>query len=201
MSAIYISIDDWKTEIEGYTPEKAEEFHRESARLANKQFEEALKNEDITEVILLCGGSASGKTEFAETYLKTQNCIIFDSTLSTIEGARIKLRKIEKARKKPIIVAVFPDDIGRSFDAFLGRKRQFGEEHFYRTHTGSRQTLLWIATEHPEATIKLYESAYREESDIIRFTDISFQDNARLIAFFQSIQYTTDELIDSIKLS
>lgn len=126
--------------------------------------------------------------------------IVFDSTLSTIEGATIKMRKIEKAGKKPIIIAVFPDDLGRSFDAFLGRKRQFGEEHFYRTHAGSRQTLLWIAKEHPEVTIKLYESTYRED-DVIRFTDISFQDHVRLVAFLHSIQYTASELIDSIRSS
>ncbi|MDD5054718.1 MAG: hypothetical protein PHZ00_00445 [Candidatus Peribacteraceae bacterium] len=199
MSVTYISIDDWKKEIAGYMPERAQEFHRESARLADKQFETALKNKDINEVILLCGGSASGKTEFAETYLKKRHCIVFDSTLSSIEGATIKMRKIAKAKKKPIIIAVFPDDIGRSFDAFLGRKRQFDEKHFYRTHAGSRQTLLWIAKEHPEVAIKLYESTYRD--DVIRFTDISFQDHARLVAFLQSIQYSTDELANDVQSS
>jgi len=40
--AILISADDIKKEIEGYSPEKAGEFHEQSARLADKRFDQIL---------------------------------------------------------------------------------------------------------------------------------------------------------------
>lgn len=41
MGACYISIDDQKELIEGYSPDKAEEFHVTSAKMADKVFEES----------------------------------------------------------------------------------------------------------------------------------------------------------------
>lgn len=66
---LVISADEIKKELPDYSPEKAESFHRESARLADKNFEIALKESTFKEVILLCGGTASGKTEFLVTQL------------------------------------------------------------------------------------------------------------------------------------
>ncbi len=197
MGACYISIDDQKERIAGYSPGKAEEFHTASAKLADKLFEEKLKTESAGEVILLCGGSASGKTEFYSEYLADQACIVFDSTLSTIEGATIKLRKIQKAKKTPVVVAVVPDDVQRSFKAFLGRERTFSAEHFYRTHSGSRNSLLWIAQEYPSIEIRLYESAYRKKGTL-RFRRIAFRNRRKLIEYLTKIQYTETQISDSI---
>ncbi|MBI2019005.1 hypothetical protein HYS96_04885 [Candidatus Daviesbacteria bacterium] len=141
---LVISADEIKKKLPNYSPEKAEFFHRESARLADKNFEKALKENPFKEVILLCGGTASGKTEFLVTQLNRKHCIILDATLSTEEGAGIKLKKILKAKKKPIIYAVIPDDLKRAFIAFLNRDRKFSDAHFYMTHAGSRRTLLWV---------------------------------------------------------
>lgn len=156
-----------------------------------------MRTESAKEVVLLSGGSASGKTEFYSEYLSDQKCIVFDSTLSTCEGAKIKLRKIEKAGKKSIIVAVIPDDLQRSFKAFLGRKRAFGEQHFYRTHAGSRKSLLWIAREFPFVELRLYESSYNVE-DMLRFRPLNFEDRNDLIAFLESIQYSEDDIESEI---
>lgn len=192
MGALYISIDDQKEQIEGYSPSKAEEFHATSAKLADKLFAQKLKSESPKEVILLCGGSASGKTEFYSAYLSHRDCIVFDSTLPTIEGARIKLRAIKKIGKKSVIVAVLPDDLQRSFAAFLGRDRKFNEKHFYRTHAGSRRTLLWIAREHPGVEIRIYESSYK--NDKLTYTNIFFEEHARLIAYLEKQQYNESEI-------
>lgn len=69
MTAQYISIDDQKKRIPGYKPKEAENFHRESAKSADELFAHALKRDPSTNVILPCGGSASGKTEFCSEYL------------------------------------------------------------------------------------------------------------------------------------
>ena len=91
-----VSIDDLKEKIEGYSPEQASEFHVESAKMADAEFGKAVKNHKIDRVIFLGGGSASGKTEYLHTCLVDENAIIFDSTLSNPEGARIKIKKEKK---------------------------------------------------------------------------------------------------------
>ncbi|MEK7719800.1 MAG: hypothetical protein AAB347_09355 [Bacteroidota bacterium] len=42
MGACYISIDDLKEGLRGYSPDKAEEYHIASAKLADKMFERKL---------------------------------------------------------------------------------------------------------------------------------------------------------------
>src|SRR3990167_7682299 len=109
-----ISADEIKKQLPNYSPDKAESFHRESARQADKQFAKFLKDSRYEKVILLSGGAASGKTEFLSTQLSRKKCIIFDATLSTKLGAENKLRQIIKAKKLPIIYTVVPDDLKRA---------------------------------------------------------------------------------------
>ena len=94
-----ISADEIKKELPDYSPHKAKLFHRESARQADRLFANVLKNSHYNKVILLSGGTASGKTEFMSTHLNHRKCIIFDATLATEEGARIKIKKIFQANK------------------------------------------------------------------------------------------------------
>lgn len=115
--AVIISADEIKKQLLDYSPDKAESFHRESARQADKQFSKFLKYSQYKQAILLSGGAASGKTEFLSTQLSRKRCIIFDATLSTKLGAENKLRQIIKAKKTPIIYAVMPDDLKRAFIA------------------------------------------------------------------------------------
>ena len=68
---------------------------------------------------------------------------------------------MHRAHKKAAVIAVLPDNIKRAFSAFLLRDRQFSDEHFYRTHVGARETLLWIAENSPDTELRLYESTYR----------------------------------------
>lgn len=194
---IIISIDESKKQIVGYAPHKAEEFQKESAKLANKSFDIALKKSLHHEVILMCGGSASGKTEFLSEYLSGFQGIIFDSTLPTIQGAEIKIKKIIKAKKKPIICAIFPDDIKRAFVAFLGRDRKFSDEYFYKTHSGSRSTLMWVTENHPGVDIRIYESSY-EKNNLI-FKEILFNNPKERIDFLMKNQYTGSDILNLVK--
>ncbi len=157
--AVIISADEIKKSLPNYSPAKAEEFHSVSAKKADKEFASVLKTSSINKVVLLNGGSASGKTEFLMTQLGNRQYIIFDGTLQTPEGARIKIEKIIKSGKEPVIFSVIPDDLGRAFSAFLHRDRRFSSSHFYRTHSGSRKTLLWISENFPDLEINLIESS------------------------------------------
>lgn len=194
---LIISADEIKKKLPDYSPEKAESFHRESAKLADKNFEKALKESFSKEVILLCGGTASGKTEFLVTQLNRKRCVILDATLSTKEGAEIKLKKIIKANKKAVVYAVIPDDLKRAFIAFLNRDRRFSDTHFYKTHSGSRKTLLWIALNYLKVKINIVESSYTE-SQILQFARIKFDNRKQLIDYLTGLQLTESDIISII---
>ncbi len=173
MEALLISADEIKKILPNYSPEKAEAFHSQSAKQADKEFEAALRENRYKTVILMSGGSASGKTEFLASHLMKGRSIIFDTTLSTPEGPKNKIRKILKANKTPVIYSVVPDDLTRAFIAFLHRDRKFSDAHFYRTHSGSRKTLLWIAENYPQVNIYLIKSSYSRNRKL-RFTRLQF---------------------------
>lgn len=195
--AIVISADEIKKQLPNYSPDKAENFHHESAKHADKEFTSTLKSNEFEEVILLNGGSASGKTEFLSTHLINKKCIIFDATLSTELGAKNKIRQVIKAGKIPIIYTVIPDDLKKAFSAFLNRDRKFGDTHFYETHSGSRKTLLWIAKEYPGIEINIIESSYTGEGKL-QFLHIQFDTRERLIDYLTSKQLTENDIISYI---
>ena len=197
--ALIISADEIKKELQNYSPDKAEEFHHESARRADKLFTNALKENSSKEVVLLNGGTASGKTEFLVTQLSKKDFIVMDATLSTEEFAKNKIRQIVKVSKIPIIYAVIPDDLRRAFIAFLNRDRKFSDSHFYRTHSGSRKTLLWIASNHPEIEINIIESSYTTQ-DKLQFAQIKFNNKQKQLEYLISKQMAEDDIISFVSL-
>lgn len=194
--AIVISADEIKKELKGYAPILAEKFHAESAKMADQEFEKAVKTTTYKEVILVCGGSASGKSEFLATQLVDRNCVIFDGTLSSTKRAEEKLKKIIKADKIPIIYAVVPDNLKRAYGAFLRRDRKFSDSHFYRTHSSSRKTLLWIASSYPEIEINIVESSI--SSGDLKYTGIKLDNRQKLIEYLTGLQMTQDDIIKQI---
>lgn len=181
--------DEIKKRLPNYSPDKAEAYHRESARLADKLFLAALKKSPYKQVILLNGGTASGKTEFLLTQLSKKRCAIFDATLSTNLGAENKIRQIIKVKKIPVIYAIIPDDLKRAFIAFLNRDRKFSDEHFYKTHAGSRKTLLWIASNYSYIEINMVESSYTVNGKL-QFLRIQFDNRQKLINYLTNKQLT-----------
>lgn len=194
--AIIISADDLKKTILGYDPERSHLVHSRSAKLADKKYDECVKTCEYEQVILLSGGAASGKTEFMSEYLLDRPYIILDGTLPTLEGAKIKARKAQKYGKKVRIVAVWPADLRIAFAAFLQRNRKFPDEHFYRTHSQSRKTLLAIAKSNLEVEIELYENHYDEQGLV--FYQYIFDSRDRLIEHLAKNQYTEKEIIELI---
>lgn len=192
-----ISADEIKKELPNYSPNKAEKFHRESARIADKLFEKFLKNYPFKNAVLLNGGTASGKTEFLATQLSKMSCIIMDATLSTELGARNKLRQIFKIGKTPIVYSVIPDDLKRAFIAFLNRDRKFSDAHFYKTHSGSRRTLLWIARNYPEVKINVIESSYTNNGKM-QFSQIKFANKQKQLDYLENKQVSENDIITAV---
>ena len=73
-----------------------------------------------------------------------------------------------------------PEDFGVAFEAFLGRERKFPPEHFFRTHSSSRKTLLAIAEYFPDLAITVIDSSYDDEHSL-SFTEIVFDQKDALL--------------------
>ena len=195
--AFIISADELKKTLPGYDPNQSDKFHHRSAKLADKAYLSALKTRSESEVVLLSGGAASGKTEYVSVYLQDKNAIILDGTLPTFEGAKIKIRNAQKSGKNVGITAVMPEDFNVAFEAFLGRERKFSPEHFFRTHSSSRKALLAIAEHYPDLPITIIDSDYDEEHSL-SFTEIIFDQRDALLELLRLRQYTEEEIRNRI---
>ncbi len=194
--AYIISADDIKNTLPGYDPKHSEILHHKSAHIADRTYAEALKNRSENTVILMSGGAASGKTEYVSAYLHRRKAIIFDGTLPTYEGAKIKIRKAERCKKKIEIHAVLPEDLLIAFVAFLNRDRKFPSEHFYRTHSESRKTLLEIAKNFPSIPIVIIMSFYLRQKNNSKMTFGVLRGIERrvVVEFLEKNQYTEEEI-------
>ncbi len=194
--AYIISADEIKKTLHGYDPEHSDVLHRESARLADKKYEDALKKRKEKTVILMSGGTASGKTEYISAFLKERKTIIFDGTMPTLEGAKIKINKALRCGKRVEIHAVLPTSLETAFIAFLNRDRKFPPEHFFRTHSSSRKTLLAISKNFAEVPVKIFFSRYQVDGNKMdtKFTELLIPNRGALIDFLEKNQYTEEEI-------
>ena len=195
--AFVISADEIKKTLPGYTPAQSGKFHRESTRLADKKYTQAVKTSSCHKVILLSGGSASGKTEYMSGYLLKQNAIIIDGTLPTIDGFKIKLRAAKQRGKQIEIHAVIPDDLKRAYTAFLERERKYDEKYFYITHSQSRKTLLDITREYSDIHITLIESHVGKDN-LMSFDQLKFDKINKKIDYLNNIQYSEEEIVKQV---
>ncbi|MDO8650029.1 MAG: hypothetical protein Q7K33_01840 [Candidatus Berkelbacteria bacterium] len=193
MAAIIISADDIKKSLDDYDPNKSHLVHRQSTQLADKLFAKTVKSSEYDTIVLISGGSASGKTEFVSEYLADQQSIIFDGTLPSFEGARIKADLARRYHKRVLIKAIWPRDIKIAFAAFLERERKYPDEFFYKTHSSSRKALLEIAQSSLNIPIDVYENVFTGKT--LAFEQILFEDNKKFIDFIESHQYTEEELL------
>lgn len=192
-----IAADEIKKTLPGYSPEQAEAFHSTSAKLADKAYAQALKNRSEDLVILLCGGTASGKSEYISVYLESRDAIILDGTLPSFEGASIKIRGALKASKAVEVHCVMPTSFLIAFVTFLNRDRKFSVEHFYRTHSSSRKTLLEIAQQFTDIPIKIIISNGDPESGMT-FIMQEFTNRPQMVEFIKDQQYTEEEIRNHI---
>lgn len=145
-----IEVDEYKKRIDGYDPIRSEEFHSESAKLANKDFIECLKSKKYKKIIFMAGGTASGKTEFAKSYLTSKDRLVYDGTLRYWDGFKVKLEKIKRYDKNKStikVILIIPYDWKKAFEAFLGRERKMGVNTFFETQIESKRTVAKILLE------------------------------------------------------
>jgi hypothetical protein len=194
--AYVINADDIKIALPGYNPDRSDLLHRESTKLADASYAKAVKERPEPLVILMAGGTASGKSEYVSAYLQDIEAIVFDGTMPSFTGAEIKIKKAMKAKKQVTIHCVLPESFFVAFTAFLNRDRKFPNEHFYRTHSATRKAVLDAAKQFPDIAILIVISSVQNTGDnpVMKFRELNFPDRGALIEFLQSEQYTEDSI-------
>jgi len=198
MHSIIVEVDAYKKKIHGYDPQKASRYHIKSGKLADEAFKQALKDPKYKKVILMCGGSASGKSELVSSALMQKSAIVYDGTLSSVEGAKVKIRNSEKRKKKVYVYAVFPKDIAESFRAFLVRDRVVPVKVFIETHSSSRETLLWLLEQRIDIPVKIYESFVSKNK--LQIKEFIFKSQLKLKHFVKNIQLSEEEVEKLIQI-
>lgn len=142
-----IEVDSYKTKIKGYDPNNSENVHSESGKLADIEFKAALKSKKYKRIIFMAGGTASGKTEYAYSYLNNRDQLVYDGTLKNLGGFNTKLQKIQRYDKnssKIKVVLVIPKNWIKAFEAFLMRDRKMSPYVFFETQIKSKITVANI---------------------------------------------------------
>lgn len=191
-TAIIIEIDEYKKLISGYKPEEAHKFHSQSARMADKDFDKALRMMDYNRVVLMCGGSASGKSEYVSSALTNLPVIVYDGTLATQEGLTVKIRNISKANKTCEVHAIIPNDLVKVFDVFIRRERKIPAQVFYDTHSGARSNILWLAEQSNNITLNIFESYFIKSG--LKMKPRVFSNQLSMINYLKGIQKTPDDI-------
>ncbi len=179
-----IEVDEYKKKVKAYSPERSEDFHKESALLADKDFVNHLKTKKYKKVVLMAGGTASGKTEYAMSYLLDKTTLVYDGTLKNFSGLKPKLDKIQRYSKhiKNIkVVFIIPKNIEYAFAAFLKRERKMNERIFFETHVKSRESIARILAE-TKIKVEIYASEYSEQTGKLSFARVKMNKGRKYIS-------------------
>jgi len=152
---VIVDLDDYKVDLDGYDESDAESndsVQREASKLSDSDFKKAAKSSEYDELVVVCGGSGSGKTEFAHTYYCDGNCmqecgneldleinpLVYVTTLSSSKSGDGISSKIKYAHKGGIskvrFILIAPKDHEKCYMAFLRRSRKIKPEVFHRSH-------------------------------------------------------------------
>lgn len=152
---IVIGADDMKTHFDADYETPRHKLHSEAAF---KMYERALRESPSPSVIFTGGGPGSGKTELVRGMLKDRDAIVYDSNLSSYEGARKQIEAARSAGKKPEIYGIIPD-LKQARQFTLKREEKTGrpvsDKAFARGHAGF-----------PEVARRLIEDGLIDEKDV-----------------------------------
>lgn len=193
-----IEVDEYKKKVEGYDASRSEDFHFESAKLADKDFIDCLKSKKYKRIIFMAGGTASGKTEFASSYLTYKDQLVYDGTLKEFAGFLIKLQKIERYDKntsKVKVVLIIPLDWVQSFEAFLKRERKMKTVTFFETQIKSKLAVAKILRETKVRT-EVYVSRYEEGRDRLGYVKVKGLSRKKKAGLLEMIAFSMKKIAE-----
>lgn len=196
-----IEVDEYKKFIAGYDPKKSADFHKESGKLADKHFIDCLKSRKYRRVIFMSGGTASGKTEFAFSYLNKKDQLVYDGTLKDFNGFEIKLQKIKRYGKnnpKIKVILVIPQDWIKAFGAFLKRERIMPPNVFFETQIKSKLAIAKILKE-TNIRVEIYVSDVKDGTDKLGYRRIKISPSRKSTAkrLIEIAKYLKDIAIEN----
>jgi hypothetical protein len=177
-----IEVDEYKKKVPGYDPERSEDFHSESAHLADRDFIKHLRMGKYNEIIFMAGGAASGKTEFCVSYLMGDGVLVYDGTLKNFDGFQVKLKNIKRyAKNNPSIkvILIIPDDWKQAFEIFLKRERKMEVITFFDTHVRSKIAVAKVLLE-TNITTDIYTSRLMQDELRLDYDRIIYQDRQNM---------------------
>ena len=133
----------------------------------------------------MAGGTASGKTEFARSYLTHSNQLVYDGTLKSFDGLKVKLDKIKRYTKivpKLKIVFIIPNSIEQSFEVFRARERKMHDSVFFDTHMKSALTISKILSE-TNFRVEIYSSELDREIQKLNYKRLSTAPRSRVAKY------------------
>lgn len=181
-----IEVDEYKKKIVNYDPKRSEDFHKESANMADEFFTNELKSKKYRNVILMAGGTASGKTEYATEYIINKKTLVYDGTLKDFKGYAIKLQRIKrhaKITKNIKIILIIPINIKKSFSAFLGRERKMNNKIFFETQIKSKLTIAKILREE-NTKVEIFFSDHEEGKTKLKYIRFNMKSGRKNAADF-----------------
>lgn len=184
-----IEVDEYKKKVSNYDANKSEDFHRESAKLADRDFIAHLKTKKYKRIIFMAGGTASGKTEYSVSYLKYKDQLTYDGTLKNFDGFKIKLSHIKKHsdKSKIKVVLIIPRDLSLSYNVFHARERKMSDVVFFETQIKSKEAVAKILRE-TKIRVEIYLSIYDDKKEKLSFKRVtalkSRNDTANLLNDF-----------------
>lgn len=134
----------------------------------------------------MAGGTASGKTEFAYTYLNKKYNLVYDGTFKNYDGFKPKLDKIKRyAKNKPSvkIILIIPENLTLSLGAFLKRERKMNMETFFSTQIDSKISVSKILL-NTKFRVDIYFSSVEENKDKLLFKKVSNKIDRKFKASF-----------------
>lgn len=176
-----IEVDEYKKKIFNYDASKSENFHSESAKLADKDFIKCLKTKRYRRVIFMAGGTASGKTEYSTSRFIHKDQLVYDGTLKNFDGFKIKLSHIKKYNNesKIKVVLIIPNDWIKAFQVFLKRERKMRNVTFFETHIKSKLTVAKILKE-TKIKVEIYTSHYEKGKDNLGYTRVKIHNRKKI---------------------
>jgi hypothetical protein len=174
---VIIEVDEYKKKAENYDANNSELFHSESGKLADADFIACLKSKKYKRIIFMAGGTASGKTEFAYSYLNKKDQLVYDGTLKSTEGFKVKrdrIKKHDKNNSRIKVVLIIPKDWIKAFETFLTRERKMKPEIFFDTHVKSLLSVSKILNT-TKVKVEIYISNVEDHKDKLGYKRFSFK--------------------------
>jgi hypothetical protein len=143
-----IEVDEYKKKVENYDANNSELVHSESGKLADAEFKKCLQSRKYKRIIFMAGGTASGKTEFAYSYLNKKDQLVYDGTFKNgFKQKTDKIKKYDKNKSAIKIVLIVPYNWQSALETFLSRKRKMSKDVFFSTHVKSLESVSKVLLE------------------------------------------------------